>query len=170
MATTDLINWTPALEPSGDGAIETDFEYFPGGSILDLIRPKHSRGLSLVLYGRGSTIIADNLEYAESLYVPPSDPILKRIHFSRHIASNASRSTFDGLFKEIPTFLEQFFDFSARADSSAASLFGLGTWFTHRTPVAPYLSIVGPPGSGKTQLARCLSYICRRGLLVSDLT
>ncbi len=48
--------------------------------------------------------------------------------------------------------------------------FVLATWVADRLPVAPYLSIVGLPESGKTTLLRVLSLVCRRPLLVADIT
>jgi hypothetical protein len=48
--------------------------------------------------------------------------------------------------------------------------FVLFTWVADRLPVAPYLSIVGLPQSGKTTLLRVLSLVCRRRLLTADTT
>jgi hypothetical protein len=48
--------------------------------------------------------------------------------------------------------------------------FVLFTWIADRLPVAPYLSIVGLPQSGKTTLLRFLSLVCRRPLLTADTT
>ena len=44
------------------------------------------------------------------------------------------------------------------------------TWVADRLPVAVYLSIFGLPASGKTTLLQLLNLICRRPLLVSDIT
>ena len=48
--------------------------------------------------------------------------------------------------------------------------FVLFTWVADRLLVAPYLSIVGLPQSGKTTLLRVLSLVCRRPLLTADTT
>lgn len=48
--------------------------------------------------------------------------------------------------------------------------FVLSTWFVDRLAVAPYLAVVGLPQSGKTTLLRLLSLVCRRSLLVSDVS
>jgi hypothetical protein len=42
--------------------------------------------------------------------------------------------------------------------------------FVDRLEVAPYLSVVGLPQSGKTTLLRALSLVCRRPLLIADIT
>jgi hypothetical protein len=48
--------------------------------------------------------------------------------------------------------------------------FVLSTWFVDRFLVAPYLSVVGLPQSGKTTLLRLLSLVCRRSLLLADIS
>jgi hypothetical protein len=48
--------------------------------------------------------------------------------------------------------------------------FVLSTWVVDRLPVAPYLSVVGLPQSGKTTLLKVLGLLCRRALLVADIT
>jgi hypothetical protein len=48
--------------------------------------------------------------------------------------------------------------------------FALSTWLVDRLSIAPYLSVVGLPQSGKTTLLKILSLVCRRALLVSDIT
>jgi len=48
--------------------------------------------------------------------------------------------------------------------------FVLSTWLVDRFEVAPYLSVVGLPQSGKTTLLRVLSLLCRRSVLIADIT
>ena len=48
--------------------------------------------------------------------------------------------------------------------------FVLSTWLVDRLEVAPYLSVVGLPQSGKTTLLKVLSLVCRRPLLMADVT
>jgi hypothetical protein len=48
--------------------------------------------------------------------------------------------------------------------------FVLSTWLVDRLPVAPYLSVVGLPQSGKTTLLKLLSLVSRRSLLVADIS
>jgi len=48
--------------------------------------------------------------------------------------------------------------------------FALSTWFVDRFLVAPYLSVVGLPQCGKTTLLKALSLVCRRPLLIADIT
>jgi hypothetical protein len=48
--------------------------------------------------------------------------------------------------------------------------FVLSTWFVDRLLVAPYLAVVGLPQSGKTTLLKLLSLVCRRSLLVADVS
>jgi hypothetical protein len=46
----------------------------------------------------------------------------------------------------------------------------LATWFPESLPVAPLLWITGPSTSGKTTLLRLLHCLCRRPILVTDVT
>jgi hypothetical protein len=48
--------------------------------------------------------------------------------------------------------------------------FALTTRFVDWLAVAPYLAVVGLPQSGKTTLLKLLSLVCRRSLLVSDVS
>ncbi len=44
------------------------------------------------------------------------------------------------------------------------------TWVADRLPTAVYLSMIGLPQSGKSTLLELLNLLCRRGLLVSDIS
>ncbi len=48
--------------------------------------------------------------------------------------------------------------------------FAISTWLPEKVSVAPYLALVGPPGSGKTTALRALSLLCYRGLLTADIS
>ncbi len=48
--------------------------------------------------------------------------------------------------------------------------FSLSTWFPEFLRFAPYLVISGPPGSGKTTLLKLLGCLCRRSLLLGDIS
>ncbi len=50
------------------------------------------------------------------------------------------------------------------------SAFVLYTWVADRLPTAVYLSIIGLPQSGKSTLLELLSLLCRRALLVNDIS
>ena len=50
------------------------------------------------------------------------------------------------------------------------SAFAISTWFPERSDVAPYLALVGPPGTGKTTAMRVLNSLCYRGLLTADIS
>ena len=56
------------------------------------------------------------------------------------------------------------------AESKIVSYFALSTWLEDLCAVAPYLWIVGPHSGGKTTLLRALGAICRRPVLVGDIT
>jgi hypothetical protein len=50
------------------------------------------------------------------------------------------------------------------------ALFALSTWFIDQLPVAPYVALVGLPGSGKSTALSLLHLLCRRALLTADIT
>ena len=147
--------------------VHTDFRRFRDGAILDLIRnPKVGTGL--ILYRHGEIRTGAQLQYKGRLWLPSRYPIIARMRLPQRVA-NAPVDGIDDILSAIIEFLLTYIDFSSDTDARAAAHYALSTWFTHRIPMAPILSIVGPTGSGKTKLARCLNCICRRPLLFSDL-
>jgi hypothetical protein len=48
--------------------------------------------------------------------------------------------------------------------------FVISTCLSEKLSVAPYLALVGPPGSGKTTAMRLLSLVCYRGLMTADIS
>jgi hypothetical protein len=54
--------------------------------------------------------------------------------------------------------------------ATLVSAFILSSWFPEKLPVAPYLALVGMPGSGKTTVLRLLEMLCRHSSLVTDIT
>ncbi len=81
----------------------------------------------------------------------------------------AACETPQALLAEIREFLQHFLEIG-EAESKPVAYFALSTWLTDLYTVAPYLWIVGPHSAGKTALLRALSAICRRPVLVGDIT
>jgi hypothetical protein len=50
------------------------------------------------------------------------------------------------------------------------SAFVLHTWVVDRLPIAVYVTVIGLPQSGKSTLLELLSLLCRRALLVNDIS
>jgi hypothetical protein len=50
------------------------------------------------------------------------------------------------------------------------AFFVLSTWFIDQLPMAPYVALVGLPGSGKSTALSLLRLLCRRALLTADIT
>ena len=100
--------------------------------------------------------------------MPPveNSEILDRIRLPRGAESYKSA-------QEILSGLESFISRCIAVDEKYVPVlanFVLSTWFVDRFLVAPYLSVVGLPQSGKTTLLRLLNLVCRRSLLVADIS
>jgi hypothetical protein len=96
-------------------------------------------------------------------------PILSSL---RHICLPAGCESYGGI-EELLGDLSSFFTSCLDVDLNNQVLltaFVLSSWFREKLPVAPYLALLGPPGSGKTTAMRILRLLCRRGLLTSDIT
>ncbi len=78
-----------------------------------------------------------------------------------------------GSVQELLRCLESFISRWVAIDEKYVSVladFVLCTWFVDCFSVAPYFSVVGLPQSGKTTLLKVLSLVCRRSLLLADIT
>jgi len=71
--------------------------------------------------------------------------------------------------RDINEVLENYVDLDP-PDRKLTAYFALSSWFSDLLHVVPYLWIVGPIGFGKTTLVRLLSVLCRRGILVGDIS
>lgn len=154
--------------------IHTGFHRFRNGAILDLIRDRQL-GTALVLYRNGKVRSGQQIKYKDRIWRPSRHPIIARMRLPGSIAHYEDPSLEEGLIAadsildEIFRFLLTFIDFSSDTEAMAAARYGLSTWFTRRLSMVPILSIAGPTGSGKSKLAQCMNYICRRPLLFADL-
>jgi len=93
-------------------------------------------------------------------------PSVQHIHFAEGIEDAVSAKE---LFEDTMALLVATVDVSEE-HLCALSAWGIGTWFVQKFPVAPYLSFVGPPGSGKTTALRAMRLVCWRALATADIT
>jgi hypothetical protein len=149
--------------------VEIDFAELPDGSLVEMIEhPEDPAKSLLAVYNNGSVRYTEQLHDGNRVLVPLSrtDQLLK------HIRLPKGTEPHDGL-QNLMADVGLLFLLCLDVELSAWPLmiaYVLSSWFPEKLPVAPYLSLVGPPGSGKTTAMRILSLLCRRSLLTSDIT
>ena len=141
----------------------------PDGTLVETIaHPKRPGKTSLAVFQHGEFRIEDKLELADRTLVPLDStvPGVQHIHFADGIEEAANAKD---LFADTMALLMLIVDVS-KEHLCALSAWAIGTWFVQKFPVAPYLSFVGPPGSGKTTALRAMCLFCWRALATADIT
>ena len=160
----------PTTPESRDVPItETDFAELSDGTLLELVQDPNDPGQRcFAVWRNGEICFLNRLEQDGRVFVPPAEnsEILDHIRLPRGAASYKSA-------QEILSGLESLISQCIAVDEKYVPVlanFVLSTWFVDRFLVAPYLSVVGLPQSGKTTLLRLLNLVCRRSLLVADIS
>jgi hypothetical protein len=149
--------------------VEVDFAELPDGSLVEMIQdPTDSEKSLLAVYKNGTVRYTEELHDGNRVLVPLSrtDLLLKHIRLPQGAEPY-------GELKDLEADVSSFFQFCLDVEPDAWFLMiahVLSSWFPEKLPVAPYLALVGPPGSGKTTAIRILGLLCRRSLLTSDIT
>ena len=148
---------------------EINFAELPDGSLVEMIEdPANPAKSLLAVYKNGTVRCTEELCDRDRVLVPLSrtDQLL------RHIRLPQGAEPSGGL-QNLVGDVSSFFHFCLDVEQSCwlpMIAFVLSSWFPEKLPSAPYLALVGPPGSGKTTAMRILSLLCRRSLLTSDIT
>jgi hypothetical protein len=148
---------------------EVDFRELPDGTLVETIADSNQTGKTkLAVFQNGEFRIEDQLVLADRTLVPLDStiPSVQHIHFAEGIEDAVSAKE---LFEDTMALLMATVDVSVE-HVCALSAWAIGTWFVQKFPVAPYLSFVGPPGSGKTTALRAMRLICWRALATADIT
>jgi hypothetical protein len=148
--------------------VETDFAELDDGTLVELVEdPTNPRRTLLAVWTEGRVRYLDKFEHGGRILVP-----LKRNEVLRQVrlpsAANPSKSS-QALLYDIENLIRRCVAVETPYLSVLPDLV-LSTWFVDRLSVAPYLSVVGLPQSGKTTLLKVLSLVCRRSLLITDIT
>ncbi len=147
----------------------TDFERLPDGSLLDLIGGQETTcGLQFVHWREGESRLVHSFEYDGKIFVPPNlDVSLRRaVRFPNNIAKGVEGVE---LLTRIVAFLKEFLDIDP-GSLHLIAVFAMYTWLWDLAQWAPILWITGPPASGKTTLLCMLHCLCRRPVLLTDMT
>ena len=150
----------------------TDFAKLSDGTLLELVEdPTDAKRTLLALWQkRQDRAIQYVTEFRDGnkVFVPRQrrTQVLKSVRLpNRAVPYYSANSLWEGLEK----FISQCVDVREKYIPLIAD-FILTTWFVDRFQVAPYLSVVGLPQSGKTTLLKLLVLLCRRPLLLGDIT
>lgn len=153
---------------SGTAYLPIDFRAFSDGTLVELVRdPSHLRP-RLLIWKNGKTAIQDDFRQADCSFVPPDiDPsLLGAMRLPTAVSRNATlQDLLQGTQKCISTYVDLQPQYVR-----LVSNFVVYTWFADRLTVAPYLWITGPCCAGKTRLLRLMHCLCRRAVLVSDIS
>jgi len=137
---------------------------------VDIVRVRKSGELAFALYqGEGKELtVSHSVVGQDRTFVPPAqDEVLQHVRFPTLYHYRAP--LVNDLLQMIDSLLKRCLDLDDEYRFLLAC-FVISTWVIDRLPVAPYVALVGPPGSGKTMTLKVLQLLCRRGLLTSDIS
>jgi len=152
-----------------DQTVEADFAELNDGTVVDLVQDSENpRRTLLAVWKDGEIRYLDHLKQDGQVLVPLQRTIEM---FSRlRLPTEAKHyESVVNLVSRVEHLIFQCISVSGMYVPVLAD-FVLSTWLVDRFEVAPYLSVVGLPQSGKTTLLKILSLLCRRSLLISDIT
>ena len=156
-------------ESRDDSVTEIDFAELRDGTLVELVEdPKDAAQACLAVWKDGEARFVDRLEHDGHVLVPLSrkNEVLRRLRLPSAVLPYESSQA---LLRRLESLVSQCVAINERYLPVLAD-FVLSTWLVDRLEVAPYLSVVGLPQSGKTTLLRVLSLVCRRPLLITDIT
>jgi len=159
--------WVDDTQRSTSTVIE--FRELKDGSLVDLVEdPDNPNRTMLAVWKNGKTTYHSKLERDGAVLVP----LARDGEVFRHVRLTHATEPYEsvrGLMISLIKLINKCVDIKEEYLQALAH-FVLFTWIADRLPVAPYLSIVGLPQSGKTTLLRVLSLVCRRPLLTGEIT
>ena len=149
--------------------IKTTAEVFSDGTALELIGLNSAPGQTALLHWDGcSATIGKELEVTGKIYQPPrlNSAFLRALRLPAHLSPYGSTRD---LFADI---CKAFVQYTDLAESHVRQIghFVLGDWLADRLSVAPFLFITAPLDTPRAQLLRLLSSLCRRPLMLAEVT
>jgi hypothetical protein len=160
----------PGSDPSAcQEIVETDFAELRDGTLIEVVQDSENpRHTLLAVWKDGDLRYVDKLEHDGRILVP----LHHRNQIYKQLRLPAKATSYDS----VQLLLHRIEYLISRCVSVDPTFFPvladfvLSTWLVDRFLTAPYLSVVGLPQSGKTTLLKVLSLLCRRALLVADIT
>jgi len=147
--------------------LHTAGEVFPDGSILELIRIPNGDPSFLIWSGKSAATAAQFVRHGETFIPPRLDATIRRA--LRLPSNTAEYGSTRELFVKISNLISRT---TQEADDlvQLVTFFVLTTWLIESLPVAPCLWIVSPPTTTPAPLMQVLGLLCRRALVVSDIS
>src|SRR5260370_12557035 len=160
---------TPSYKSEGNSVTEIDFAELKDGTLVELVEDSKNPGRTcFAVWKDGEVQFVDRLERDGQVFVPLSrkNEVIGRLQLPSaalpYESVQALLCRLKGLISRCVAVDEKYV--RVLAD------FVLSTWFVDRLDVAPYPSVVGLLQSGKTTLLKVVSLVCRRPLLIADIT
>lgn len=149
--------------------VEVDFAVLSDGALAEMIEdPADATKTLFAVYRNQSVEYAPSVEDSGRILVP-----LPRVNQDlRHVRLTQGAEPYGQLLdleKIVAHILIECLDLQPQW-MVLMTAFAICTWFPEKMSVAPYLALVGPPGSGKTTAMRVLNLLCYRGLLTADIS
>jgi hypothetical protein len=188
MRRRNIISEPHARTPNRGGLklreVESTFRAFSDGTIVEAVRSSPtSTELQLLVRRDGRETVQPRFEKDGELLLPPriSDRLAAAIRFPpaamhKDYVEPLAAAGFDKAFQTVADQFWMLKEMAAKCLSidppqlTLVVAYAFYTWLADRFAQAPYLSIIGPLASGKTQLLRFLNCCCRRPLLLSDIS
>lgn len=160
-------NGTEQARPSDNNVTQTTGEFFADGSAIDVVRGA-SGELALLHWNGQVARMVPHVEYATRLYRPAAlDPSIGRV--VRLPRSSVPCGNSKELLLDISKVLTAYLQLPSNFITMATA-FSAASWFAINRESAPWLAITGRNYTAARQLTRLLGCICRRALLLSDIT
>lgn len=150
-------------------SIEVDFKHLDDGRVIELVEdPADATKTKLAVFDSGKVYLTDAVDHAGQRLVPIGrmtdglgDVILPRVPYPNKSAEEVFFRTHN-LISSCVALPEPY--------SLVSAAIVLNSWFADRLRPPVYLLLTGLPQSGKTTLLETLGLLCRRPLLVSDIS
>lgn len=144
-------------------------EHFPDGSVIEMISgPPGSEKPHLLLWDGSAATVGPRVEHGGRGYEAPAlDPSLQRA--MRLPGGCSTYRSARELFTQIRDLFPHYLGLP-ESDSGLVACFVISTWLADRLSRTPALTISGPHDQVGIELLRLLGCLCRRPLLLAELT
>jgi energy-coupling factor transporter ATP-binding protein EcfA2 len=149
--------------------VEINFAQLPDGTLVEMIEDPANPGKAILAVYRDRTVtFAERLEERGRTLVPlpRADRVLQHVCLAQGVEAH-------GALLDLVGAVASFFNMCLDLEMPWRILltaYVMSTWFPEQLQAAPYVALVGPPGSGKTTALRVLNLLCYRSLLTADIT